>query len=543
MSGLKSISSNLEKIIFWTRDWQQSSSRLALMRQSEERGTERAFKRGLESGGAKVGLLHQADEQAGVLSMLHSSTWKSGKGRMAAMERLLAGGSVELSAEEVARENDAVKTVQREMNEADEFNLLEEEDMHVFDRVPLADRLPLVSCNTCKKPIKASHFAAHADRCRSLTASEDTVAELDGGANHKKPPRKARKKLLNAQDNVTVVVDRERLQNMDNDDAAVPDSAGAYVGVLDEQAPGRSGLNNSRGQKRVMNVAEGAGGGAVKVGRSQSNGGVEEGLTGNNANSNARRFSSADLDVLCGVYLETGARCRRYLTCKAHSESSKRAVAGRRRPYDVLLQELKASHNRLRSSKVHDSGIGPLPLATKVYYLRHKQRLRGIIGSLYYEACARESSPGTSPSSFSGEQGIPSAAPPAFLVENFGLEVTQQPDGLQQNLPVVTSTHRDSVSMQGHLSHVSDQSRGHLGGLEAMMPGNQQTESNYFIGGIAPIVTAFVGLLVVRKSSCKYKAAVSLWRCVCHLIEARKRTSGKWFRLGGECCPEQAVEL
>lgn len=30
-------------------------------------------------------------------------------------------------AEEVARENEAVKTVQKEMNEADEFNLLEEE--------------------------------------------------------------------------------------------------------------------------------------------------------------------------------------------------------------------------------------------------------------------------------------------------------------------------------------------------------------------------------------------------------------------------------
>lgn len=40
------------------------------------------------------------------------------------------------------------------------------------------------------------------ERCRSMTASEDTVAELDGGANHKKPPRKARKKLLNAQDSI-----------------------------------------------------------------------------------------------------------------------------------------------------------------------------------------------------------------------------------------------------------------------------------------------------------------------------------------------------
>ncbi|KAL3688903.1 hypothetical protein R1sor_015212 [Riccia sorocarpa] len=456
-------------------------------RQSVERGTERALRWGLESRGAKVGFPHRADEQAGALPMFPSSTWKPGKGRMASMERLLVGGIVELSAEEVARENEAVKSVHREMNEADEFNLLEEEDMHVFDREPLADRLPLVSCNTCKKPIKASHFSAHADRCRSLTASEDTVAEIDG-ANHKKPPRKARKKLLNPQDNVTSVSDQERLHVMDNEDTAVPDSAGASMAVLDEPTPSRSGLINSRGQKRVMNVAEGTGGTAAKIGRFQSNGGVEEGVVaGNPASNNARRFSSADLDVLCGVYLDNGARCRHYLTCKAHSESSKRAVAGRRRPYDVLLQELKASHNRLRSSKVHDSGIGPLPMATKIYYLRHKQRLRGIIGSLYYEACTRESSPGTSPSSFSGDQGIPLAAPPSLPLENSGLEVTQQPDILQQSHPVVTSNKSEHVTMQGHMSNLFDQSRT-LGGLEVMMPGSQPADSSYFLGGgIQPI--------------------------------------------------------
>jgi hypothetical protein len=41
-----------------------------------------------------------------------------------------------------------------------------------------------------------------AERCRSLTASDDLAAELDDGAGHKKPLRKARKKLLQVQDSI-----------------------------------------------------------------------------------------------------------------------------------------------------------------------------------------------------------------------------------------------------------------------------------------------------------------------------------------------------
>lgn len=44
-----------------------------------------------------------------------------------------------------------------------------------------------------------------------------------------------------------------------------------------------------------------------------------------------------DLDKQCGVIIPGGAPCARSLTCKSHSMSSKRAVEGRSRPYDVLL--------------------------------------------------------------------------------------------------------------------------------------------------------------------------------------------------------------
>lgn len=35
-----------------------------------------------------------------------------------------------------------------------------------------------------------------------MAAQDDSTSELDGGAGHKKPPRKARKKLLSSEDSI-----------------------------------------------------------------------------------------------------------------------------------------------------------------------------------------------------------------------------------------------------------------------------------------------------------------------------------------------------
>lgn len=51
-------------------------------------------------------------------------------------------------------------------------------------------------------PENECHHGMEAERCRSLTVADETITETDGGANHKKPPRKARKKLLVAQDSI-----------------------------------------------------------------------------------------------------------------------------------------------------------------------------------------------------------------------------------------------------------------------------------------------------------------------------------------------------
>ncbi|XP_041000935.1 uncharacterized protein LOC121246746 isoform X3 [Juglans microcarpa x Juglans regia] len=122
-----------------------------------------------------------------------------GSGRMAAMERLLVAGSFsQTMADEVGHRKLSAQYICRELCEADEANLLDEEDMHVFGLKPMAEPLQLVCCNACKKPIKASQYAAHAELCRSLNSIEETILEFDGSAVNRKLPKKERKKLLTA---------------------------------------------------------------------------------------------------------------------------------------------------------------------------------------------------------------------------------------------------------------------------------------------------------------------------------------------------------
>ncbi|XP_076952423.1 uncharacterized protein LOC143626146 isoform X2 [Bidens hawaiensis] len=70
----------------------------------------------------------------------------------------------------------AAQYIQRELKDADELNLLDEEDMDVFGLRPMMDPLILVSCKNCKKPVKVSQYANHAGK-------------------KKKPPRKEKRKL------------------------------------------------------------------------------------------------------------------------------------------------------------------------------------------------------------------------------------------------------------------------------------------------------------------------------------------------------------
>lgn len=145
-----------------------------------------------------------------------------GSGRMAVMARLLESGSFSPTiAEEVRYQKLAAQNIYRELREADDANLLDEEDMHVFGLKPMADPLNLVCCNACKKPVKESQYAAHAELCRSLIATEESILDVHGGTGHRKPPRKERKKLLTAYANqATPVGEQERSKSIDVDDTS-----------------------------------------------------------------------------------------------------------------------------------------------------------------------------------------------------------------------------------------------------------------------------------------------------------------------------------
>ncbi|KAL5782382.1 hypothetical protein ACOSP7_007411 [Xanthoceras sorbifolium] len=144
-----------------------------------------------------------------------------GSSRMAVMARLLEARSFSPTiAEEVSYQKLAVQNIYRELHEADEANLLDREDMHVFGLKPMADPLHLVCCNACKKPVKASQYAAHAELCRSI-ATEESILGVHGGTGNRKPRRKERKKLLTAYANqATLVGEQERSNLIDVDDTS-----------------------------------------------------------------------------------------------------------------------------------------------------------------------------------------------------------------------------------------------------------------------------------------------------------------------------------
>ncbi|KAK8458351.1 hypothetical protein SEVIR_3G361300v4 [Setaria viridis] len=95
--------------------------------------------------------------------------------------------------DDVMHEMTAAQVLQKQLFDAHEPNLLDENDMHIFGSKPMADPLDLVCCSTCKKPVKASQYAVHTERCSSgKVNTNDSV-----GVDHESPtkPRKKGRKI------------------------------------------------------------------------------------------------------------------------------------------------------------------------------------------------------------------------------------------------------------------------------------------------------------------------------------------------------------
>ncbi|XP_062108553.1 uncharacterized protein LOC133819349 isoform X2 [Humulus lupulus] len=170
-----------------------------------------------------------------------------GSGRMAVMARLLAARSFSLSvAEEVGNQKLAAKLACKELREADEPNLLDEEDMHIFGLMPMSDPLHLVCCNTCKKPVQASQYVAHAELCRMVSSTEESMLDVNGSVGHRKAVRKEKRKPLNAYAHQAILVrEVERSESITVGDTAIAES----------QLNGKPGTNSSFSIDRKRNSA------------------------------------------------------------------------------------------------------------------------------------------------------------------------------------------------------------------------------------------------------------------------------------------------
>ncbi|CAM0147668.1 unnamed protein product [Urochloa decumbens] len=99
--------------------------------------------------------------------------------------------------DDVIHEMTSAQVLQKQLFDAHEPNLLDENDMHIFGSKPMADPLDLVCCSNCKKPVKASQYAVHTEQCSSGKVNTNDSMGVDN-ASPTKPPKKGRKiKVLN----------------------------------------------------------------------------------------------------------------------------------------------------------------------------------------------------------------------------------------------------------------------------------------------------------------------------------------------------------
>ncbi|XP_034198536.1 uncharacterized protein LOC117613982 isoform X4 [Prunus dulcis] len=266
-----------------------------------------------------------------------------GSGRMAVMARLLASGSVTQSiAEEVGHQKFDAQMICRELSDANEANLLDEEEL-----------------------------------CRSLNAMQETTLEPDGSMGQRKPPRKEKKKLLTAYANQsTSVGELERSESVEADDIA----------VSQPQLDGQIGMNSCCFMETKRNSAY------VDATYMMDGSGVSPGNTNGSTcvmlppTKRSKMVAgeqlplSDDIGIVSAVSKLTSTQ-----DACPYRDSSKGVISVSEIPNDSALKYKKSGQALECCMPIKDC---PLPLATKVYYSQKSNRLRSALCHLYHEAVA-----------------------------------------------------------------------------------------------------------------------------------------------------------
>ncbi|ESW19854.1 hypothetical protein PHAVU_006G161000 [Phaseolus vulgaris] len=290
-----------------------------------------------------------------------------GGGRMEVMARLLASGSFSQTvADDFAHQKTAAEYICTELREADEANLLHEEDMHVYGESPMTDALQLVCCNNCKKPIKESQFAAHTELCRSLKLTDQTTLELDGSAGNRKPPRKEKKKLP-AYCPTSPVGNQRRSASMDNIDSDLSQSH------LSSQMRVIPFSNKVKGHSTYVDAASMVDGAGINPGNRDHPASVMHPPTKRHklrANTHLPVLESAGTDSGETKTLNDGITCKDLVerTTSEHGDPNQKILG------HVLVQHPNTTKNEF-----------PAPLATKIFYSQRTNRLRARLRHLYFQ--------------------------------------------------------------------------------------------------------------------------------------------------------------
>ncbi|KAI3443162.1 uncharacterized protein J3R85_000056 [Psidium guajava] len=281
-----------------------------------------------------------------------------GSGKMAVLARVLAGDSFSNTAEkEVSHQKLLAQHIFKEFREADEANLLDEEDMHVYGLKPMADQLHLVCCNACKKPIKASQYMAHADICSFLNSTQETVAEPNGTGRGKRPPRKERKKSTTPKQGFTV------------------GEQGNYEFVKDTITVASQFRSNGNQQSSSLCLEVKENSASRVVPRSKD----DPGVIPRNADESAsqmrppvkrsRLIAGEHMSETDDQETDSGRDFRKESLPEQETKSG--CAIGYKNPLQICT-----------NSKLTQGT--PLPLASKIYYSQRNNRLRSAISHLYY---------------------------------------------------------------------------------------------------------------------------------------------------------------
>ncbi|KAG9140948.1 hypothetical protein Leryth_010474 [Lithospermum erythrorhizon] len=315
--------------------------------------------------------------------------------RMAAMARFGKGSDDQHSITDVAQQKLVVQYLQQEIYGADDANLVDEEDMHIFGLRPMTDPLELVSCNACKKPIKTSHYAVHAELCKTLNLSEEVALELTNGKVKKKPPRKERKKALpicSTQEvlRAPLAADSALVQRQSEEQTGTSLAEVKQNGnlVMDDALKTRPNTDCSAGavtrpakRGKMINVGD------LQVEEHQLD--IENGVTKSYNGTTQKTIlhkgrykqkrSTAESEKIPNNVSTYGKPDRERKPRKTGKDKKIRSTAGNKKISNDVSNYGKSEQ---------ECGTGktdvPVPIATKVYYSQRNNRLRSSLSQLYH---------------------------------------------------------------------------------------------------------------------------------------------------------------